>query len=143
MEKYHVCQICGHIEFDSAPVHCNSCFAPRERFKEITDAIMAAEKEGREKHVPQIIVTGECGLIPNACRDVHVKIGSVPHPMQSDHWIQWIDVYINKEFSARYQLKPDHLQASVGLHIKNSVTGTLTIIQHCNKHGSWMAEAQL
>jgi superoxide reductase len=143
MEKYYVCQVCGHIEFGSAPAHCPVCFAPTEKFKEDGAAIMPAEKEGKEKHVPQLIVTNECGLIPDACRDVHIKVGSVPHPMQEDHWIQWVDIYVNKRFTARYQLTPENLQAAVGVHLKNSVTGTLTAIEHCNKHGNWMAEAGL
>jgi superoxide reductase len=143
MEKYYVCQVCGHIEFGSAPAHCPVCFSPREKFKEDAAAIMPAEKEGKEKHVPQIIVTDECGLIPDACRDVHIKVGSVPHPMQEDHWIQWIDVYVNKAFTARYQLTAENLQAAVGVHLKNSVTGTLTVIEHCNKHGNWLAQAGL
>ncbi len=143
MEKYYVCQVCGHIEFASAPAHCPVCFAPQEKFKQDEAALMPAEKEGKEKHVPQIIVTNECVLIPDACRDVHIKVGSVPHPMQEDHWIQWIDVYVNKVFTARYQLAAENLQAAVGVHLKNSVTGRLTVIEHCNKHGNWMAEAAL
>jgi superoxide reductase len=143
MGKYYVCQICGHIEFGSAPASCPVCHSPQNQFKEDADALMPSEKEGKEKHIPQIIVSKECGLIPDACQDVHVKIGSVPHPMQEDHWIQWIDIYVNKVYSARYQLLPANLQAAVSLHLKSSVSGTLTTIEHCNKHGSWMAEAAL
>ena len=99
------------------------------------------EKEGKEKHVPTILVTDSCGLIPDECRDVHVKVGSVPHPMADDHSIMWIDTYVNKAYSARYYMMPQNMQPALGLHLKTGKTGTLTIVSNCNKHGSWMAEA--
>ena len=141
MNKLFVCQACGHIEFDSAPEMCPSCGAPKAKFGEDGNALMPAEKEGKEKHVPVIIVTDECGLIPDDCRDIHVKVGSTPHPMLEDHWIQWIDVYVNKVFSARYTMYPKSMQPVVGLHLKAYQKGTLSVIEHCSKHGSWMAEA--
>ena len=63
--------------------------------------------------------------------------------MQADHWIQWIDVYINKVFSARYMMNPQSIQAAVGIHIKKDQSGTIQAIEHCNKHGNWMAETTI
>jgi superoxide reductase len=142
MGKLFVCQICGHIEFGAAPDHCPVCHAPREKFKEDAAAVNPAEKEGKEKHVPVILVTKECGLIPDACADVHVKIGSVPHPMAEDHWINWIDAYNNRKFIARYYLTPA-LEPAVSLHLKRELSGSLQVVEFCNKHGRWMAEASL
>ncbi len=143
MDKLYVCQACGHIEFGGAPESCPTCGAPKHQFKEDANALMSAEKEGQEKHAPQIVVTDDCGLIPGVCRDIHVKVGTVPHPMQADHWIQWIDVYVNKTFAARYSLLPQTMQPAVGVHLTKSQKGTLSVIEHCNKHGSWIAEASL
>ena len=141
--KGFVCQVCGHIEFTSAPDACPVCGSPKDKYKEEANAIIPAEKEGKEKHVPLIVVTDDCGLIPGVCRDIHVKVGSTPHPMEDAHWIHWIDVYINKVFTARYMLYPQSMLPAVGLHVKKEKTGTLTVVEHCNKHGSWMAEADI
>lgn len=141
--KFFACKGCGHIAFNEAPDKCPVCMAPKKMFIEDPEAIKPAEKEGKEKHVPVLIKGDSCGLIPGECKDVHVKVGSVPHPMQDDHWITWIDVYLNKEFSARYSLSPKNLQAAIGLHIKGDKTGTLTVIENCNKHGRWMMETEI
>ncbi|MBN2444999.1 MAG: hypothetical protein JXJ04_26830 [Spirochaetales bacterium] len=143
MDNLFLCKVCGHIEFNAAPEKCPVCGAPKSSFALNAEAVMPAEKEGKEKHVPVIITTNACGLIPDECKDAHIKVGSTPHPMQEDHWIQWIDIYINKKFSARYMMFPQSLQATIGIHIKSNQTGTLQAIEHCNKHGSWMAEASL
>lgn len=142
MGKLFVCQVCGHIEFDAAPANCPVCHAPKEKFREDPQAVNPAEKEGKEKHVPRILVTDACGLMPGVCRDVHIQIGSTPHPMVEDHWIQWIDVYVNKAHVARYMLKPA-LQPAVSVHLKAEHKGTITAVESCNKHGKWMAEAAL
>lgn len=143
MEQIFVCQVCGHIEFGQAPDACPVCWAPKEKFEQKSDAINPAEKEGKEKHVPVIVTTGTCGLIPDVCQDVHVKVGVTPHPMEADHWIKWIDVYMDKKFISRTYLNPAVLQAAVGLHVKKDQKGKLTAIELCNKHGYWMSEAQL
>jgi superoxide reductase len=143
MEKMFVCKGCGHIAFTAAPDRCPVCGAPKSSFKEDENAVMPAAKEGKEKHVPVLVAVDDCGLIPGECRDVHVKVGSTPHPMEAEHWIQWIDVYVNKTFASRYTLDPVSLKAAVGVHLKGTVKGTITAIEHCNKHGSWMAEKEI
>jgi len=142
MDKYFVCQGCGHVEFGAAPEKCPVCISPGEKYAEDAAAVNPAEKEGKEKHVPVILVTKECGLIPNDCSDIHIKIGSTPHPMQDDHWIQWIDVYNNKKYIARHMLTPS-MEPAVSVHIKRSLAGKLQVIESCNKHGRWTAEAEL
>lgn len=143
MEKLFVCQVCGHLEFGQAPDNCPVCFATKDKFNEDQDVIHAAEKEGKEKHVPVVLLTESCGLIPGECSDVNIKVGALPHPMQSDHWIQWIDVYLDKNYVSRTMLTPDSLQAATGIHFKKDQRGTLTVIELCNKHGYWSVEAQL
>ncbi len=142
MPKLFVCQVCGHIEFGGAPEECPVCFAHKDKFAEDANAIKPAEKEGKEKHVPVIVYAKACGLIPGVCQDLHVKVGSVPHPMQADHWIQWIDVYLEHKFLGRFIMYPN-LQAAVGVHLKSDLKGTFTAIEHCNIHGTWMAETPI
>ena len=133
--------MCDHIEFDTAPAKCPVCGSLKDKYKEDPNAIIPAEKEGKEKHVPQIIVTNDCGLIPDTCRDIHIKVGSTPHPMEQNHWIMWIDVYVNNMYAGRHTLTPLALQPAVGFHMKKDAEGTLTVVANCNKHGSWLAKA--
>ena len=142
MEKMFVCQVCGHIEFENIPEKCPVCTASKDKYVENAEAIMESEKEGKEKHIPEILVTDDCGLIPDVCRDIHIKVGSTPHPMTEEHWINWIDIYVNKVHTGRSYLQPN-MQPAVSIHLKKENTGTLNVIEHCNKHGSWLAEAQL
>lgn len=142
MKKIYVCQICGHIAFNSAPANCPVCNASQNQFKETPDAIQPAQKEGKEKHIPQIIVTKECGLIPDLCRDIHIKMGSIPHPMTDEHYIQWLDVYVNDAFVSRTMFTPQML-AAASIHLKADKSGNLTAVILCNIHGYWMAEASL
>lgn len=143
MDKIFVCSVCGHIEFGVAPDVCPVCFAPREKFAENAGAIHPAEKEGKEKHVPVISLVEKCGLLPDICRDAHIKVGATPHPMETDHLIEWIDVYLNKKVMARYQVYATVLQAAVSIHLKADQHGTLTVIEHCNQHGHWMASSEV
>lgn len=143
MEQMFVCQVCGMVSFGSVPAVCPVCFAPKEKFKEDAQAIHPAEQEGKEKHVPVLTAAMACGLIPNECKDVHVKVGSVVHPMKPEHWIQWIDVYVNNVWQARYQMRPESLEPAVGLHLKSDQKGTLRVVEKCNVHGRWMAEVKI
>ena len=77
-----------------------------------------------EKHVPIIEAT------PNG---VKVTVGSVPHPMVDDHYIEWIEVangpYVNRKY-----LKPgDKPEAEFYVKLQPG----LIVREFCNKHGLW------
>ena len=59
-----------------------------------------------EKHVP---------VVEKAEGGIKVKVGSVPHPMESEHWIEWVQV-INDGTSYRSFLNPgDEPEAFFGI----------------------------
>lgn len=77
-----------------------------------------------EKHVP-IGRDGKYG--------VKVTVGSTPHPMTDDHFIQWIEV-INGDYVNRKELKPgDEPVAEFYVPFKDN----LVIRSYCNLHGLW------
>lgn len=79
----------------------------------------------REKHVPVIEKTAD---------GVRVKVGSIPHPMEDKHYIQWIEV-IDGEVIYRRFLKPGQApEASFGLK-----AGKVAAREYCNLHGLWKA----
>lgn len=146
--KGHVCKICKFISINgSAPDKCPVCGAPKTSFEEKENAVMTPKDVGNlteleKKHIPVITVVKKCGLIPEGCHDVHAKIGEVQHPMQPEHYINFIDFYLDREFIARTHLTPDKLNPAAALHLK-AETGKIAVIEFCNLHGAWIRETDL
>jgi superoxide reductase len=81
----------------------------------------------KEKHTP--VVTKVAG-------GYKVAVGSVPHPMDPDHFIEWIELLADG-FSYRKFLKPGDKPEALFL-----VEATLVSArEYCNKHGLWSAKA--
>ncbi len=146
--KGFVCKVCGFISMDdTAPDNCPVCGAPKTSFEEKEDAIKTPKDiknltELEKKHIPVPHVVKKCGLIPEGCQDVHVKIGEIQHPMLLEHYITHMDFYIDKKFISRVILTPEKLNPASALHLKVQ-GGKLTVIVLCNLHGAWMQVADL
>ncbi|MGM0442169.1 MAG: desulfoferrodoxin family protein [Elusimicrobiota bacterium] len=146
MSKY-VCSMCGYVELkDGAPDTCPSCGAPKKAFEEQEDAVKVPEDSDNKsdlekKHVPLILVNKSCSLI-EGCVDVHVKMGDIIHPMESDHYINIIDFYLDEEFLSRVKLTPKNLQPAGCLHMDVD-KGKLSVVEHCTVHGNWIAEKEI
>lgn len=140
-----VCKVCGYISINgNAPEKCPVCGAPKTAFQEKPNAIKTAADEANlsEKHTPVITVVKKCGLIPDGCHDLHVTIGKVLHPMLKEHFIGIIDFYLDNEFLSRAHLTPEKLNPAAALHLK-AESGKISVIEHCNIHGEWIAETNL
>ena len=117
--QIYKCEICGNITEvlhggDGDLVCCGEnmkLFDPKS-----TD-------EGKEKHVP-VIEPAEDG--------VKVKIGSNPHPMEEDHYIEWVEI-IDGDKSCRQYLKPGQAPEAVFQSSNQSVTAR----EYCSIHGLW------
>ena len=143
-----VCKVCGFVALDGmAPENCPACGAPKTSFEEKEDAIKEPQDpknltELEKKHIPVIHLVKKCGLIPEGCQDVQVKMGEVQHPMLPEHYITHIDFYIDRKFIARVILTPEKLNPAAALHLRVQ-NGKLTIVELCNIHGAWMSEVDL
>ena len=146
--KGFVCGVCGFIALDgSAPERCPVCGAPKRSFTEKEDAIVtpssATDKiEANKKHIPVILVSKKCGLIPDGCTDAQVKIGEIIHPMLPEHYIMRIDFYVELQFVSRVILKPGKVNPAACFHLKIS-TGKISVVETCNLHGSWLSETNI
>jgi len=115
------CEVCGNIVevlYEGVgELHC--CGQPMKLMQENTvDA-------SYEKHIP----VGEWeGTI------LTVKVGSAPHPMTEEHYIQWIEVLVgNKAY--REFLKPgQEPQASFCIDAGEE---PVVLKAYCNLHGLW------
>jgi superoxide reductase len=83
------------------------------------------EDKGLEKHVPVIEENGNY---------VNVKIGTVEHPMEETHYIEWIELIVDGSVYRRYLTPSDKPEASFVIperHIEISARA------YCNIHGLW------
>jgi superoxide reductase len=66
------------------------------------------------------------------CCGVKVKVGSVPHPMEEKHYIEWIELIVNGKADRQF-LKPGQVPEAVfKVESKNA-----TAREYCNLHGLW------
>ncbi|HUW21367.1 MAG TPA: desulfoferrodoxin [Candidatus Bathyarchaeia archaeon] len=113
------CNICGNIiqilHVGGGQLVC--CGQPMEPLVEKT------QDQGREKHVPVIEKT-ETG--------VKVKVGSVAHPMEETHFVEWIEIIANGK-TYRQFLSPGQLpEAEFPVQTKE-----ISAREYCNLHGLW------
>tara|TARA_Y100000310_G_scaffold341712_1_gene441753 strand:- start:1054 stop:1434 length:381 start_codon:yes stop_codon:yes gene_type:complete len=80
--------------------------------------------EGQEKHVP---------VIEESPDGTMVKVGSVEHPMDSDHYIEWIEIITENGKRIKKFLKPGD-KAEVRMCGKAEIVG---VRAYCNIHGLW------
>jgi superoxide reductase len=122
--KFYICKHCGNIiafaEDKGVPVVCCG-----EKMHKLEPGSVDAAVE---KHVPVYTVEGNT---------VTVTVGSVTHPMTTEHLIDWIAL----ETEQGTQIK--HLTADSA----PSVTFALAdgdkvkkVYAYCNLHGLWVAE---
>jgi superoxide reductase len=121
VNEVYRCNVCGNIvevlHAGAGQLVC--CGQPMELLKEKT------EDEGREKHVPVIEKT-ETG--------VRVKVGSVPHPMEDNHHIEWIEIIGDGRVYRKFLEPGDQPEAEFEVTAANIETR-----EYCNVHGLWKA----
>lgn len=82
-----------------------------------------------EKHVP-VIDKVEGGF--------KVTVGSVPHPMEEEHYIEWIELTCGGIVSKVYLKPGDAPEAVFGCSCAGGCE-VHSAREHCNKHGLWKA----
>ena len=140
-----ICKKCGHVEFGEAPEKCPVCFAGKEAFNQNDNLFVESAEKSKEaaiKHIPAVTVNKECKLIPEEpCVDVIVRIGETLHPMTPEHAIQFIDCYVDDKYVSRVLLTPG-VNPSAVFHLK-AEGAKVRIVENCNLHGYWQAEADI
>ncbi len=80
----------------------------------------------KEKHVPVIEKTAD---------GYKVKIGSVAHPMEEKHYIEWIELIADGTAYRKF-LKPGDVPEAVFCVTAQRITAR----EYCNLHGLWKAD---
>jgi superoxide reductase len=117
--EIYKCSVCGNI---TMVVHASGgvlvcCGKPMELQMEKTD------DTGKEKHVP---------VIEKSANGVLVKVGSVAHPMEEKHYIEWIEVTSGKNLSV-VGLKPGEKPEAEFCTADTNAK----VRAYCNVHGLW------
>lgn len=124
LNQIYKCSICGNIV---EVVHVGGgTLACCGKEMELLEA--KTEDEGMEKHVPVIeSIEGDSR--------VRIKVGEIKHPMETDHYIEWIEI-INNDRVLRKYLKPGE-KPEKEFTIR---AGTFTARIYCNLHGLWQSK---
>jgi len=117
--EIYKCEICGNIVevlhgSDGALICCG-----QEMKKLEANTVDAA----KEKHVPVIEKKGDTYT---------VQVGSVEHPMEEKHYIEFIELHTEARVYRAYLSPGKRPLASFDIHGK--VTGAM---EYCNVHGLW------
>ena len=94
-----------------------------------------------QKHVPQITTPDK--IKAGEPFTLEVKVGSIQHPMENDHHIQFLDLYIDEVYLTRLTFIPVVLQPQASLRIILKHSGKLRAVSRCNLHGQWEGSVDL
>lgn len=120
-KEIYKCTICGNIVevLHEGVGELVCCGEPMQLIKENTvDA-------SKEKHVP---------VIEKTKNGIKVTVGSIPHPMEEKHYIEWIQLTAD-DVSYRKFLKPGD-KPEAEFHI---TAQKISAREYCNLHGLWKA----
>lgn len=122
-QRFYICRHCGNIiafvKNTGVPVMCCG-----QKMEEIVPGSVDASQE---KHVPVYTVENNT---------VSVKIGSVPHPMTEEHYIEWVSLQ-TRLGNQRKELRPgDKPEVCFSVCSDDEVQA---VYAYCNLHGLWKA----
>jgi superoxide reductase len=117
--EIYKCDKCGNIV---EVVHAGGgelvcCGEPMKLVKENT--VDAA----KEKHVPVVEKTAD---------GFKVKVGSVAHPMEAEHYIEWVEIIADGEAYRQFLNPGEAPEATFKID-----AGQVTAREYCNLHGLW------
>ncbi|MEW5822593.1 MAG: desulfoferrodoxin [Cyanobacteriota bacterium] len=118
--EVYKCELCGNIvvllhEGAGTLVCCG------QNMKHEAENTVDASKE---KHVPVIEIEGKV---------VKVKVGSVAHPMEEKHYIEWVEAMDEEHVIYLKMLNPEE-EAELTFSTEKNIIGARA---YCNLHGLW------
>jgi len=120
--QVYKCSVCGNIVevlfVGGGELVC--CGQPMNLLEEKTT------DEGNEKHVP---------IIEKTDKGVKVKVGSVPHPMEEKHFIEWIEILADGSSCKKF-LKPGQAPEAEFETTAANITARI----YCNLHALWKSK---
>jgi len=121
--KFYICPNCGLVvEAIHDPGIAPSCCGMK-----MDELVPNTVEASGEKHIPAVQVEGSV---------VTVNVGSVNHPMQDAHYIEWVQL-ITENGSQRRHLKPGQ-EPNVTFQLNGEKP--VAVYAYCNLHGLWKTD---
>ena len=122
-QRFFICEHCGNmvamVKDKGVPVMCCG--------QKMTELIPGTTEASLEKHIP-VYTVGNGKVI--------VTVGSVEHPMQEEHYIEWVSIS-TKFGNQRKQLNPgDEPKVCFSICEGDEVEA---VYAYCNLHSLWKA----
>lgn len=120
--QIYKCEVCGNIVevLHAGKGELVCCGQPMKLFVEnTTDA-------AQEKHVP---------VIEKTASGYKVKVGSVAHPMEDKHFIEWIQLIADGRAYRKFLNPGDAPEAAFDVQ-----AARVAAREYCNLHGLWKGE---
>ena len=119
LKQVYRCNVCGNIVevLHTGKGELVCCGEPMELLQEKTVDV------GQEKHVP---------VVETAAKGIKVKVGSVPHPMEEKHYIEWVEIVTDGEICRQFLKPGDKPEADF-----DAVSQKVIAREYCNIHGLW------
>jgi len=122
LNQIYKCNVCGNIvevlHVGVGQLVC--CGQPMKLLAEKTADV------GLEKHVPVIEKVGN---------KVKIKVGSVPHPMEQKHYIEWIEIIADGKTCRKFLKPREKPEAKF-----ETTAQKIEAREYCNIHGLWKAK---
>ncbi len=119
LNQVYRCNVCGNIvqilQTGEGELVC--CGRPMELLTEKT------QEQGLEKHLP-VVEKNENGI--------KVKVGEAPHPMETDHYIKWIEIIADGKNYRKFLKPGDQPEAEFCIQANQVIAR-----EYCNLHGLW------
>jgi superoxide reductase len=122
MKQIYKCTICGNIVevLHTGKGELVCCGQPMNLQNE------KIQDEGNEKHVP---------VIEKTENRVKIKVGSVPHPMEEAHYIEWVEINADGKSYKKFLKPSDAPEAEFCIQAEN-----VSARVYCNIHGLWKSQ---
>lgn len=123
--KFYKCETCGNIitKLKDSSVNVVCCGNPMK------ELILGEVDAAVEKHVPAVTIERD---------KVTVKVGSVPHPMVENHYIEFIALETVQGLQIKY-LESDYEAAEAVFALADD-DKAVCAYAYCNLHGLWKKE---
>ena len=121
--KFYICPHCGNLvemvnDAGVNPVCCG---------QKMTELVPNTVEASGEKHIPAVTI--QDGIVT-------VNVGSVDHPMEEVHYIEW--VYAKTEKGGQRKFLKSGEPPYVTFHLGDDKA--VAVYAYCNLHGLWKAE---
>ena len=121
--KLYKCAKCGQV-LESINDLCDNVTCCNTKMSEIKPFEVDGAKE---KHIPVYEIEGG---------KLMVKVGELPHPMEDDHFIEFITYEVNN-MTLRYKLNPNDEPTCEFPYLGSGI-----LYAYCNKHGLWKKDVE-